>query len=815
MTAASSRVAAKAEDAGGAVRRAARALDELHGSLVAEAPIILWSATPEGETEFVSARWTELTGAPLYEGWADAIHPDDVEELLARWRAAVAAAEPYENEHRIRMRDGAWRRFLCRARPVRDATGAIIRWAGSMTDIEDLARDVDAADAEGAMLAELVEARTIDLAEAERRAAIAAEGRQSERSARLDDEALYAAYIDNTQDGVFVVSVAPGAPIRVETVNRVMERALGVSRNAMRGRQIGDLLPRETAERLVAEIETCAATGEPLRYEQTSELDGEERVFEIALAPVATAGGGSVRVVGSARDLTERRKGEQQLRQAQKMEVVGQLTGGVAHDFNNLLQVVKGNLELLSAELAPLMTPAIAKRLRDAMAGTDRGAKLTRQLLAFSRRQPLAPKPTDVGALVAAMSDLFDRTLGETIEVEIARDPGGWTALVDPAQLENAVLNLAINARDAMPGGGRLSIAVRHLPAGEGDGERIEISVTDVGCGMAPSVLSRVFEPFFSTKPEGRGTGLGLPQVQGFIEQSQGRMAIESAPGRGTTVRLFLPRSHAKAEPEPEADVTPARARGERILLLEDDDAVRSSVADLVASLGYDVTAVGSTREAVALLESGQIFDLLLSDVVMPGPPTPPDFARLARASAPELKVLFMSGYAENVIVHHGRVDADVHLIQKPYRKDQLAQALRGLLEGPPPSGASEPTVPLRILLVEDEPLIAMSLVELLTSFGHSATEARSATAAKSAIKSGEPFDLLLTDLGLPDDDGAALAEWCRRERPGLPVVFSTGRDDFEAPPAIAESGRFAIVTKPFDAATLRDALEACAGRRG
>ncbi|RXF69600.1 response regulator [Hansschlegelia zhihuaiae] len=583
----------------------------------------------------------------------------------------------------------------------------------------------------------------------------------------------------------------------------------------MRGRQLGDLLPRETAERLRGEIETCAATSQPIRYEQTSELDGEERVFEVALAPVPTADGRSVRVVGSARDLTERRKGEQQLRQAQKMEVVGQLTGGVAHDFNNLLQVVKGNLELLSAELAPVMTPAIAKRLRDAMAGTDRGAKLTRQLLAFSRRQPLAPKPTDVGALVAAMSDLFDRTLGETIEVEITRDPGGWTALVDPAQLENAVLNLAINGRDAMPGGGRLAIAVRHLAAGAREGERIAISVTDVGCGMPQSVLSRVFEPFFSTKPEGRGTGLGLPQVQGFIEQSQGRIAIESAPGEGTTVRLFLPRSHAEAAPEADAEAPPAPAQGERILLLEDDDAVRSSVADLVASLGYDVTAVGSTREAVALLESGRAFDLLLSDVVMPGSPTPPDFARLARAKSPDLKVLFMSGYAENVIVHQGRIDADVHLIQKPYRKDQLAQALRGLLEGPPASVAAEAAAPLRILLVEDEPLIAMSLVELLTSFGHSATEARNASTAKKAIQGGEPFDLLLTDLGLPDDDGAALAEWCRRERPGLPVVFSTGRDGFEAPPAIAEGGRFAIVTKPFDAATLRDALEACAGRRG
>lgn len=789
-----------------------RAGAETFASLVANAPAIIWSADAEGETEFVSERWRDVTGTAPLGAWVEAIHEDDIDELIANWRESVASGEPFENEHRIRMRDGSWRRFLARARAVRDAGGAITHWVGALTDIEDLVRDREAADAQGAELAKLVEARTVDLEVAERRVASEVEGRASERRARRDDDALYAAYLDNTTDGAFVVSCAPGRPVLVETVNRAMERALGISRVVMRDRRISDILPRETAERLEAAIEACAASGEPARYEQITELDGDERVFEVALAPVATSDGRSVRVVGSARDLTERRKAEQQLRQAQKMEAIGQLTGGVAHDFNNLLQVVKGNLELLANELQGVMTPAIERRLKDATAGADRGAKLTRQLLAFSRRQPLAPRPTDVGALVTSMADMLDRTLGETVEVEISRDAGGWTALVDPAQLENAVLNLAINGRDAMPDGGRLAIAVRHLPVSATGEELIEIAVTDSGTGMSEGVLSRVFEPFFSTKPEGRGTGLGLPQVQGFIEQSHGAIAIESTPGRGTTVRLSLPRSAAEAVVETDIDAGDApRGAGERILLLEDDEAVRNSVADLLTALGYSVEAAATTREAVLLVEKGRAYDLLLSDVVMPGLPSPPDFARLARAGQPRLKVLFMSGYAENVIVHQGRVDADVHLIQKPYRSDQLARKLRqllGELEGG--AVADQQAKSLSILLVEDEPLIAMSLVDLLQSFGHRVTEARTGAKAQIAISSGAAFDMLLTDLGLPDIDGQTLAEWARRERPGLPVLFSTGRDDFEAPPALTEGGPTAVIVKPFDAESLRRTIEDC-----
>lgn len=657
-----------------------------------------------------------------------------------------------------------------------------------------------------------------ELAEARRRLNLAAEERRDVETERRSVDAIYAAYIDNTPDGVFLVSVEPNERVRVETVNRVVERALGLKRDSVRGMALGDVMPGAAAERLIANIAACVASGTPLRYEETVDLPIGERVYEVTLTPVS-APGAPPRVVGAARDLTDRRHAEEQLRQAQKMEAIGQLTGGVAHDFNNLLQVVKGNLELLAGDLstpaAAGLPAAVQRRLRDALAGAERGARLTRQLLAFSRRQPLAPKWVDALALVHGMSDMLARTLGERVEVIIDGDRPSWTALVDPTQLENAVLNLAINARDAMPEGGRLTIEVRNRAgAAPDDALWLEIAVSDTGVGMTPQVLARVYEPFFSTKPEGRGTGLGLPQVQGFIAQSNGRMEIESAPGAGAVARLFLPASATQAVEEAAPPPADARGRGERILVLEDDDDVRRAVADLVRSLGYEVTEAASTAEAGGVLAAGRGFDLLLSDVVMPGTPGPPEFARAAQEAQPGLKVLFMSGYAEDVVEHQGRVDADIHLIEKPYRKDALSVALRRLLDEPPlapvPSMAEAPSSRRRVLLVEDDALIAMAVADLLESLGYEVVEARNAAAAQNAALNGAPIDLALTDLGLPDMDGEDLARWLRAELPGLPIVFATGRSEFQPSPALSAGGPTQVVTKPFNSRALQDALAAC-----
>nr|WP_204951236.1 response regulator [Methylopila capsulata] len=794
---------------------------EARFAALAEAmPHMVWSTDAEGVADYYNSCWHDYTGMPVHRDgrnvWTDYVHPDDVEPAEDAWRRSLASGEPYSTEYRLRRAgDGAWRWFLARARAVRDAEGEIVRWFGASTDIDDVVRAREELAGRRRELERIAADRAADLVDAERRLEVEIAGRRSIETERAEVDALYAAYIDNTTDGVFVIEAAPDGRVVVETVNRVIERAFAIRRDEVRGLSLRLMLGAAAADRLAANLAECLRTKKPVRYEETVERDGGERVFEVTLAPVTIGPARSTRIVGSARDLTERRRAEQQLRQAQKMEAVGQLTGGIAHDFNNLLQVVKGNLDLLALDLAgpaaALRTPQIERRLRDAMAGAARGAKLTRQLLAFSRRQPLAPKAVAVAELVASMLDLLQRTLGETVIVRIDVAPPHWTALVDPAQLENAVLNLAINARDAMPGGGTLDIAVRNL-VDPVDGDRLEIRVADSGTGMDARTLSRVFEPFFSTKPEGKGTGLGLPQVQGFIEQSNGRIEIESLPGAGTTVRLSLPRTHAAPAAAEEAPgIEDMRGRGESILVVEDDDAVRRAVADLLAALGYAVTAAGSTREAAALLERGERFDLLLSDVVMPGQPNPPELAREAQATRPELKVLFMSGYAEDVVVHHGRIDADIHLIQKPYRQDELAVRLRRLLDAsaPPPEPRAVRAGPVTVLLVEDDALIAMGVADLLASFGHQVIEARTAADAQAVIREGKPVDLVLADLGLPDMDGDALARWCRDERPNLPVVFATGRADFELGAAF-DDGPTQVVTKPFDGLTLRAALDAC-----
>lgn len=803
------------------LRRRLEESEARFAALTESLPQIVWSAPADGEPDFYNRLWYAYTGMPAgseaTRAWTEWLHPEDAPRVLAAWRTSVQTGAPYDVEYRLRDAEGRWRWFAGRAHPVSNVDGEVVRWFGSATDIDELVRARETLADRGAALEKLVSERTAELAEADRRLAASAAEREHAATARRGVDALYEAYIDSTTDGVFVLAVEDGGDkVVAETVNRVVERALGLRRSDVRGLALDALLPKAAADRLTRKLAVCLEAEKPIRYEESVDVLGEERVFEVSLTPVAFSGR-MTRVVGSARDLTERRRAEQHLRQAQKMEAVGQLTGGVAHDFNNLLQVVRGNLDLLAHELAALpgVPPTVERRLRDAMTGAERGAKLTRQLLAFSRRQPLAPKSVDVRAMVVGMSELLERTLGETVEVEIKVEDGSSAALVDPDQLENAVLNLAINARDAMPDGGRLTIAVAdRADATRAGGGWIEIAVSDTGVGMTAAVLARVYEPFFSTKPEGRGTGLGLPQVQGFIEQSNGRMDIESAPGVGTTVRLRLPLSGSPAAAADEAAPSDAHGRGERVLVLEDDDAVRAAVADLLTALGYEVSAAGSTAEAERLLASDAVFDLLLSDVVMPGQPSPPDFARAARERRPGLKVLFMSGYAEDVVVHQGRIDADVHLIEKPYRKDELAMRLRKLLDErstTPTDGVAAPAEPLQVLLVEDEPLIAMGLADLLASLGYQVIEAKNAAEAQAAFERSVPsIDIVLTDIGLPDMDGEDLALWCRRTRPGVPIVFSTGQTDFEPSDELASDGRIGVVTKPFNGAALKDALDAC-----
>ncbi|MGA0606984.1 PAS domain S-box protein [Phenylobacterium sp. VNQ135] len=401
----------------------------------------------------------------------------------------------------------------------------------------------------------------------------------------------------------------------------------------------------------------------------------------------------------AARDVTAERQRQQELadtqerlRQAQKMETVGQLTGGVAHDFNNLLQVVTGNLETLQRNLDPEQT-RLRRAADNAMTGARRAATLTQRLLAFARRQPLNPRPLDPDKVVQGMSELLHRTLGETIAVETVLSPGVWRIEADANGLENAILNLAVNARDAMLGGGKLTIetANAHIDVGYArrnvevtPGQYVMFSVSDTGQGMPPEVAEKAFEPFFTTKEVGRGTGLGLSMVYGFVKQSGGHVKIYSEVGQGTTVRLYFPRLVREAEvPEEEpAPFAPEAENCETILVCEDDDDVRAYSVETLRELGYRVLEAHDGPSALRLLErqEGRV-DLLFTDVVLPSGMTGAEVARAAREIQPNLPILFTTGYARNAIVHQGRLDPGVELITKPFSYAELAARIRDSLD--------------------------------------------------------------------------------------------------------------------------------------
>ncbi len=384
---------------------------------------------------------------------------------------------------------------------------------------------------------------------------------------------------------------------------------------------------------------------------------------------------------------------EDQLRQSQKMEAVGQLTGGLAHDFNNLLTAIGGSLERLQLRISQGRTGELDRYIKAARNGAERAAALTHRLLAFSRRQTLDPRPTDINALVADMVDLIRRTVGPMVAVDVAPQRDVWATMVDTNQLESALLNLSINARDAMPDGGRLTIETSHcelsssaaaahgLPAGQ----YIVLAVRDTGSGMAPDIVARAFDPFFTTKPIGLGTGLGLSMIYGFVRQSGGQARIESIPGEGTTVRLYFPRHFGNAAfaavPERAGETKRAR-EGETVLVVDDEPVVRMLVMEVLEDLGYAAVEAGDGAAGLAVLQTGRRIDLLVTDVGLPGGMNGRQVADAARTLRPELKVLFITGYAENALVSDGQLETGMYVMTKPFAMEALAARITAVIRG-------------------------------------------------------------------------------------------------------------------------------------
>ena len=391
----------------------------------------------------------------------------------------------------------------------------------------------------------------------------------------------------------------------------------------------------------------------------------------------------------------ERMTVEEALRQAQKMEAVGQLTGGIAHDFNNLLTGITGSLEILRTRIAQGRIADLERYVVAARGASKRAATLTHRLLAFSRRQALDPKPTDMNGLIAGMEELIRRTMGPAVQVEVVAAGGLWTTLVDANQLENALLNLCINARDAMPNGGKLTIEtgnrwlderaaqVRDLPPGQ----YAELCVSDTGTGMPPEVMERAFDPFFTTKPMGQGTGLGLSMIYGFARQSGGQVRIYSELDQGTTMCLYLPRHFGRADAAEVTDVlteaqTAHAGAGETVLVVDDEPTVRMLVTEVLEELGYTAIEASTGPDGLRVLQSTARIDLLVTDVGLPGGINGRQLADAGRAVRADLKVLFITGYAENAVINHGHLEPGMHMLTKPFAMDTLANRIRGMIRG-------------------------------------------------------------------------------------------------------------------------------------
>ncbi len=476
---------------------------------------------------------------------------------------------------------------------------------------------------------------------------------------------------------------------RLKAINPAWTSVLDRTTDELTSRPFADIIhPDDLAT--TADVVTTLMSGEPVHQFQVRLLkaDGTAIPFAWSAVPDTIPGSGVFYTVG--RDITEEQNREEMLRQSQKMEAVGQLTGGLAHDFNNLLTGMMGNLELLQMRVARGRTDDLDRFISAAQGAGRRAASLTQRLLAFSRRQTLDPRPTDVHVLIRGMDDLLRRTVGPEALVKVIDNADLWPAMIDSTQLESALLNLCINARDAMPAGGRITIEAANKRLDERaarqhdmtSGEYLSICVTDAGTGMEPQVVERAFEPFYTTKPIGQGTGLGLSMVYGFARQSGGQVRIYSEVGMGTTVCIYLPRYHGDASDGATHAILaePTTASGETVLVVDDEATIRHLIDEVLDGQGYMVIGAGDGAAAIKVLQSGAKIDLLITDVGLPNGMNGRQVADAARALRPGLKVLFITGYAENAAVGNGHLEPGMELLTKPFTMEALSVKVANIL---------------------------------------------------------------------------------------------------------------------------------------
>jgi len=647
---------------------------EQHFRLMADAvPQIVWLTDADGRVEFFNKQWANYTGitfdlATAADVAAAVLHPDDGAATMDAFDVARQTGTTFSVEHRIRAADGGYRWFLVRAEPYSDPeTGEIVRWFGASIDIHDR-RLAEAAQRES-------QARLRDLAGSLEQQVI-------ERTA--DRNRLWQLSTD-----IMLVADMEGM---IEAVNPAWTRMLGWTEQELVGSPLFPFVHPDDLDSTIAGAAAIAAGQSYARFENRyRHKDGSYR--DIAWA----AGPGNGKIIGVGRDATEERarsqalaQAEEQLRQAQKMEAVGQLTGGLAHDFNNLLTGMMGNLELLQLRVARGRLDDLDRLINAAQGAGRRAASLTQRLLAFSRRQTLDPKPADVDRLIAGLEDMLRRTVGATAEIAIVASPDLWTANIDAGQLENAVLNLCINARDAMPDGGTICVETANARVDKrlgreldlDPGEYVSICVTDTGTGMSPETIRRAYEPFFTTKPIGQGTGLGLSMIYGFARQSGGQVRIQSELERGTTVSIYLPRHDGAAEvaAEQSGGSSATGGSGQTVLVIDDEATIRHLVDEVLDELGYTVIGAADGAAGIKVLQSDARIELLITDVGLPNGMNGRQVADAARAIRPGLKVLFITGFAENAAVGNGHLEPGMELLTKPFSLDALTGKVAEML---------------------------------------------------------------------------------------------------------------------------------------
>jgi PAS domain S-box-containing protein len=630
-------------------------------------PQIVWSATPDGRRDYFNARWYEYTGLPV--GSLDAasdpalVHPQDRERVRQAWRAALATGESCQMEYRLRRRCGTYRWQLTRAHPERDAQGSLTGWYGTLTDIE-----------------EIVQARHVLQTS---RAAL-----EVQVAARTGERNLLATLVETTD----VMILALDLDFNILAINQACQdefRRLH-DRSARAGDNLLALFADKPAIRdaIEASWRRGFAGDETCFVEKIADLDGNDRHYEVKFRRLRDEAGAVVGAFHFVTDVTARlheqamlAQAQEALRQSQKLDSMGQLTGGVAHDFNNLLTPILGTLDLLQRR--GVGGEREQRLIRGASQSAERAKTLVQRLLAFARRQPLQATTIDIGALIAGLAELLASTIGPNVAVTLAIDPDLPPAKADPHQLEMALINLGVNARDAIEGEGRIRIAAARAVVAPGEvpgleaGIYVRLSMADTGKGMDAATQARAVEPFFSTKGVGQGTGLGLSMAHGLASQLGGALTIESAPGQGTEVIIWLPESFDTAEALAEASVAGAETPGEGVVLLVDDEEyIRVITADMLSELGYKVHAAESAGAALAALEDGLTPDVVMTDHLMPGV-TGVELAYAIRARWPTVKILVVSGFADVE-----GLDPTLPRLTKPFLQSDLAAALNGLEAG-------------------------------------------------------------------------------------------------------------------------------------